>query len=148
MKPSVYSINDLEGIIRKNKRDVQQILSEMNGENSLPSACADADRLVYETRTTRDISYAGTMVLAKQKGITVEVVLVKKMSARFVSLAKARNPKTKITQFGAASYPITIRFTDEVIRHIVERLAFRNAIKKTIPLTEVLTFIYKLTNCH
>ena len=140
MKPSVYSIHDLPGIIQKNKRDVRQILSEMNGENSFP--------LVYETPTTRDISYAGTMVLAKQKGITVEVVLVKKMSARFVSLAKATNPKTKITQFGAASYPITIRFTDEVIRHIVERLAFRNAIKKTIPLPEVLAFIYKRTNCH
>ena len=140
MKPSVYSKNDLDGIIRKNKLDVLQILAEMNGEGSLP--------LTYETPRTCDISYAGTMVLAKQKGITVEVVLVKKMSARFVSLAKATNPKTKITQFGAASYPITIRFTDEVIRHIVERLAFRNAIKKTIPLPEVLAFIYKLTNCH
>ena len=36
MKPSVYSINDLDGIIRKNKLDVLQILAEMNGEGSLP----------------------------------------------------------------------------------------------------------------
>ena len=140
MKPSVYSKNDLDGIIRKNKLDVLQILAEMNGEGSLP--------LTYETPRTCDISYAGTMVLAKQKGITVEVVVVKKMSARFVSLAKARNPKTKITQFGAASYPITMQFTDEVIKSIVSKLALRNAIKKIIPLSEMLTFIYKLPNCH
>lgn len=135
MKPSVYSQNDLEGIIRKNKFDVLQILKEMNGEDSL--------ELVYETKKTCDISYAGTMVLAKQKGIKAEGVFLGKTSARIVSLAKAQNPKTKITQFGAASYPITMRFSDNVIRHIVERLALRNAIKKVTPLPEVLAFVYK-----
>jgi hypothetical protein len=135
MKPSVYSLNDFEGIVRKNKFDVKQILSEIMGENSLP--------LVYETKNTCDISYAGMMLLAKQKGIWVKVVLVDKRSERFVSLAKAMNPKTKVTQFGAASYPITVRFSDEVIRHIVGRLALRNAIEKVIPRQEVLAFIYK-----
>jgi hypothetical protein len=53
------------------------------------------------------------------------------------------NPKTKVTQFGAASYPITVRFSDEVIRHIVGRLALRNAIEKVIPRQEILAFIYK-----
>jgi hypothetical protein len=121
-KPSVYSLKDLAGIIRKNQFDIQQILTELNGDNSLP--------LVYETQNTCDLSYAGMMLLAKQKGIKVKVVLVLKRSERFVSLAKAQNPITKVTQFGAASYPITVRFSDEVIRHIVGRLALRNAIEK------------------
>ena len=86
MKPSVYSINDLAGITRKNKRDVLQIVKEMNGSNSLP--------LVYETEKTLDISYAGTMLLAKQKGIAVERFLVQKASDRFVSITKATNPST------------------------------------------------------
>ena len=134
MKPSVYSIHDLEGIIQKNKRDVQQIVSEMNGEDSLP--------LVYKTPTTCDISYRGTMFLAKQKGIAVEGFLVQRASDRVVSLAKATNPITKITQFGASSYPITMRFSDEAILHIVEKLAMRNAILKVIPLPQVLAFVY------
>jgi hypothetical protein len=132
-KPSVYSLKDLAGIIRKNQFDVLQILSEMNGDNSLP--------LVYETKKTRDLSYAGTMLLAQQKGIKAEVFKVSKASARFVSVARAQNPITKVTQFGAASYPITIRFSDEVIRHIVGRLALRNAIEKVLPRQEVLAFI-------
>jgi len=135
MKPSLYSLKDFDGILRKNKLDVLQILSEMNGEANLP--------LVYESKKTCDLSYAGTVVLAKQKGIKTEVVLVKKTSARFVSLVKAWNPKTKIMQFGAASYPITLRFSDGVIRHIVGRLALRNAIEKVLPRQEVLAFIYK-----
>ena len=134
-KPSVYSLKDLVGIIRKNKFDVVQILSEMNGDDSLP--------LVYETEKTCDLSYAGIMLLAKQKGIKVKVVLVDKRSERFVSLAKATNPRTKVTQFGAASYPITVRFSDEVIRHIVGRLALRNAIEKVMVRQEVLAFIYQ-----
>ena len=147
MKPSVYSQNDLEGIIRKNKFDVWQILKEMNGEDSPNSRDCFANLpLVYETKKTCDISYAGTIVLAKQKGITTEVVLVQKTSARFISLAKAHNPKTKITQFGAASYPITVLFSDDVIEYIVERLALRNAIKKVIPLPEALAFVS--ANCH
>ena len=80
-KPSVYSLKDLEGIVRKNKFDVKQIFSEMNGENSLP--------LVYETKKTCDLSYAGTLFLAKRKGIKAEVVLVQKASARVVSIARA-----------------------------------------------------------
>ena len=135
MKPSVYSLKDLAGIIRKNKFDVVQILTELNGDDSLP--------LVYETDKTLDISYAGMMLLAKQKGIKVKVVLVSKRSERFVSLAKATNPRTKVTQFGAASYPITMRFSDEVIKHIVGRLALRNAIEKVLPRQEVLVFSYK-----
>jgi hypothetical protein len=134
-KPSVYSLKDLAGIIRKNKFDVLQILTELNGEDSLP--------LVYETKKTCDLSYAGTLLLAQQKGIKAEVFKVSKASARFVSVARAQNPITKVTQFGAASYPITIRFSDEVIRHIVGRLALRNAIEKVIPRQEVLAFIYK-----
>ena len=153
MKPSVYSLNDVAGIIRKNKFDVVQILTELKmpivtgglapqittarslpyGDDSLP--------LVYETRKTLDISYAGMMLLAKQKGIKVKVVLVSKRSERFVSLAKATNPRTKVTQFGAASYPITIRFSDEMIEHIVGRLALRNAIEKVLLRQEVLAFI-------
>jgi len=132
-KPSVYSLKDFKGIVRKNKLDVLQILRKLNGDDSLP--------LVYETDKTLDISYAGMMLLAKQKVIKVKVVLVSKRSERFVSLAKATNPRTKITQFGAASYPITIRFSDEVIKHIVGRLALRNAIKKVVPHQEVLAFI-------
>ena len=135
MKPSVYSLKDFEGIVRKNKFDVLQILRRMNGDDSLP--------LVYETPQTVDISYAGMMLLAKQKGIKVKVVLVSKRSERFVSLAKATNPRTKVTQFGAASYPITMRFSDEVIEHIVGRLAVRNAIEKVLPRQEVLVFSYK-----
>ena len=137
MKPSVYS-SSLErsersaGIIRKNKRDVQQILKEMNSSNSL----------VYETEKTLDISYAGTMFLAKQKGIAVERFFLQKASDRVVSIAKATNPSTKITQFGASSYPITMRFSDEVISHIVEKLAMRNAVLKVVPLPEVLAFVY------
>ena len=84
MKPSVYSINDLWGIIQKNKRDVRQIL---NGSNSL----------VYETEKTLDISYAGTMLLAKQKGIAVERFFLQKASDKVVGIAKATNPSTKIT---------------------------------------------------
>ena len=129
MKPSVYSSNDLAGIIQKNKRDVQQIL---NGSNSL----------VYETEKTLDISYAGTMFLTKQKGIAVESVFVQKASDRVVGIAKATNPITKITQFGASSYPITMRFSDEVIRVIVEKLAMRNAVLKVVPLPQVLAFVY------
>jgi hypothetical protein len=136
MKPSVYSLKDFEGIVRKNKLDVLQILRQLNGEDSLP--------LVYETKKTLDISYAGMMLLAKQKGIKVKVVLVDKRSERFVSLAKAENPRTKVTQFGAASYPITVRFSDEVIKHIVGRLATRNAIEKVLPRQEVLAFIYQV----
>jgi hypothetical protein len=149
-KPSVYSIHDSALILQKNKKDVQQILSFMEGNNSLP--------LVYETKKTLDLSYAGTMVMAKQKEIKAEVALVQKTSTRFVSLAKAHNPKTKITQFGAASYPITIRFSDLMIKHIVGRLAIRNAIEKVVPRPEVLSFIYaerarrpsptKATNFH
>ncbi len=135
MKPSVYSLKDFEGIVKKNKLDVLQILRKLNGDNSLP--------LVYETKNTCDLSYAGMMLLAKQKGIKVKVVLVSKSSERFVSLAKAWNPKTKIMQFGAASYPITMRFSDEMIEHIVGRLALRNAIEKVIPRQEVLAFIYQ-----
>ena len=135
-KPSVYSLKDLAGIIRKNQFDVLQILTELNGDNSLP--------LVYETKKTCDLSYAGTLFLAKRKGITAEVVLVQKASARVVSVARAQNPTTQITQFGAASYPITLRFSDEVIRHIVGRLALRNAIEKVLPHQEVLAFIYKV----
>jgi hypothetical protein len=161
LKPSVYSLNDFKGIIRKNKLDIKQILAEINnplipfiplpkgkatkcqgrwvvkrdGDDSLP--------LVYETKKTCDLSYAGTLFLAKQKDITAEVYVVSKMSARFVSVAKATNPTTKITQFGAASYPITLRFSDEVIRHIVGRLALRNAIEKVIPRQEALVFIYQ-----
>ena len=133
MKPSVYSLKDFDGILRKNKLDVLQILSELNGDDSLP--------LVYETKNTCDISYAGMMLLAKQKCIKVKVVLVSKRSERFVSLAKATNPRSKVTQFGAASYPITMRFSDEVIRHIVGKLALRNAIEKVLPRQEVLVFI-------
>jgi hypothetical protein len=107
----------------------------MKGEDSLP--------LVYETKKTCDLSYAGTLFIAKQKGIKAEVVLVQKASARFVSVARAQNPTTKITQFGAASYPITMRFSDEVIRHIVGRLALRNAIEKVLPRQEALAFMYK-----
>jgi len=135
MKPSVYSLKDFDGILRKNKFDVLQILRQLNGGDSLP--------LVYETKKTLDISYAGMMLLAKQKGIKAEVYLVSKTSARFVSLAKARNPTTKVTQFGAASYPITVQFEDSVIRHIVGRLAARNAIEKVIPHHEVLAFVYQ-----
>ena len=133
MKPSVYSLKDFEGIVRKNKLDVKQILKELNGESELP--------LLYETQKTCDLSYVGTVVLAKQKGIKAEVYLVQKTSERFVSVAKATNPRTKVTQFGAASYPITMRFSDEVIRHIVGRLALRNAIEKVLPRQEVLVFI-------
>ena len=140
MKPSVYSIHDEILILRKNKQDVLQILSLMNGRNSLA--------LVYETEKTIDISYAGTIFLAKQKDIKTEVLKVEKTSARFVSLAKAHNPKTKITQVGAASYPITIHFSDSVISHIVGRLAIRNAIEKVVSRPEVLAFIYKATNFH
>jgi hypothetical protein len=135
-KPSVYSLKELAGIIRKNKFDVLQILTELNGENSLP--------LVYETKKTCDLSYAGTLFIAKQKGIKAEVMLVQKASARFVSVARAQNPTTQITQFGAASYPITMRFSDEVIKHIVGRLAVRNAIEKVLPRQEVLAFIYQV----
>jgi hypothetical protein len=165
LKPSVYSLNDFDGIVRKNKLDVLQILQELqmpivtgglapakankvlaprmittarslpHGDDSLP--------LVYETETTCDLSYAGMMRLAKQKGIKVKVILVSKRSERFVSLAQAWNPKTKIMQFGAASYPITMRFSDEVIQHIVGRLALRNAIEKVPPRQEALLFIYK-----
>ena len=134
-KPSVYSLKDFDGILRKNKLDVLQILRQLNGEDSLP--------LVYETKKTCDLSYAGTLLIAKQKGIKAEVMLVQKASARFVSVARAQNPKTQITQFGAASYPITIRFEDSVIKHIVGRLAVRNAIEKVLPRQEVLAFIYK-----
>ena len=134
MKPSVYSINDLEGILRKNKFDVKQILKEMNGENSL--------ELVYETPTTIDISYAGAMRLAGEKGIKVEVIRVQKMSDRVAGIARARNPKTKIAQVGAASYPITMKYSDEVIEFIVEQLAKRNALSKVIPLPEVLAFVH------
>ena len=134
-KPSVYSLKDLAGIIRKNQFDVLQILTELNGDNSLP--------LVYETKKTCDLSYAGTLLIAKQEGIKAEVVLVQKASARFVSVARAQNPITKVTQFGAASYPITVRFSDEVIRHIVGRLAVRNAIEKVMVRNEVLAFIYQ-----
>ena len=148
-KPSVYSLKDLAGIIRKNKLDVLQILtwftsvnpsSELNGEDSLP--------LVYETKKTCDLSYAGTLFIAKQKGIKAEVVLVQKASARVVSVARAQNPTTKVTQFGAASYPITVRFSDEVIRHIVGRLALRNAIEKVLPRQEVLAFIMFVRCAH
>jgi hypothetical protein len=135
LKPSVYSLNDFDGIVRKNKLDVLQILRQMKGENSLP--------LVYETKKTCDLSYAGTLFIAKQKGIKAEVVLVQKASARVVSVARAQNPITKVTQFGAASYPITIRFEDSVIKHIVGRLAVRNAIEKVLPRLEVLAFIYQ-----
>ena len=138
MKPSVYSLKDLAGIIRKNKFDVLQILTELNGEDSLP--------LVYETKKTCDLSYAGTIFFAKQKGIKAEVMLVQKASARFVSVARAQNPITNVTQFGAASYPITVRFEDSVIRHIVGRLAARNAIEKVLPHQEVLAFIYRAMN--
>ena len=138
IKPSVYSLKDVEGILRKNKLDVLQILRQLNGDDSLP--------LVYETKKTCDLSYAGIMLLAKQKGIKVKVVVVDKRSERFVSLAKARNPITKVTQFGAASYPITVRFSDEVIRQIVGRLAVRNAIEKVLPRQETLAFIYR-TRC-
>jgi len=133
LKPSVYSLKDFEGIVRKNKLDVLQILRRMNGDDSLP--------LVYETDKTLDISYSGMICLAKQKGIKAEVYLVSKRSERFVSLAKATNPRSQVTQFGAASYPITLRFSDEVIRHIVGRLALRNAIEKVLPRQEVLVFI-------
>jgi hypothetical protein len=135
LKPSVYSLKDLAGIIRKNKFDVLQILTELNGEDSLP--------LVYETKKTCDLSYAGTLFIAKQKGIKAEVVLVQKTSARFVPVARAQNPITKVTQFGAASYPITVRFEDSVIRYIVGRLATRNAIEKVLPRQEVLVFMYQ-----
>jgi hypothetical protein len=135
VKPSVYSLKDIAGIIRKNQFDVQQILTELNGEDSLP--------LVYETQKTCDLSYAGTLLIAKQKGIKAEVIKVSKASARFVSVARAQNPTTQITQFGAASYPITLRFSDGVIRHIVGRLALRNAIEKVLPRLEVLAFIYQ-----
>jgi hypothetical protein len=135
-KPSVYSLKELAGILRKNKFDVLQILTELNGENSLP--------LVYETKKTCDLSYAGTLFIAKQKGIKAEVMLVQKASAKFVSVARAQNPTTQITQFGAASYPITMRFSDEVIKHIVGRLAVRNAIEKVLPRQEVLAFIYQV----
>lgn len=136
-KPSVYSLKDLAGIIRKNKFDVLQILTELNGEDSLP--------LVYETKKTCDLSYAGTLFIAKRKGIKAEVVLVQKASARVVSVARAQNPITKVTQLGAASYPITVRFSDEVIRHIVGRLALRNAVEKVIPHHEVLAFVYQVS---
>jgi len=139
-KPSVYSLKEFEGIVRKNKLDVLQILRQMKGEDSLP--------LVYETKKTLDISYAGMMLLAKQKGIKAEVVLVSKASARFVSVARAQNPRTKVMLFGAASYPITIRFSDEVIRHIVGRLAMRNAIEKVLPHKEVLAFIMFVRCAH
>jgi len=139
-KPSVYSLKEFEGIVRKNKLDVLQILRQMKGEDSLP--------LVYETKKTLDISYAGMMLLAKQKGIKAEVVLVSKASARFVSVARAQNPITQITQFGAASYPITVRFSDEVIRHIVGRLAMRNAIEKVLPRQEILAFIMFVRCAH
>jgi len=135
VKPSVYSLKDFKGIVRKNKLDVLQILSAMKGEVNLP--------LVYETKKTCDLSYAGTLLLAQQKGIKAEVFKVSKASQRVVSVARAQNPITKVTQFGAASYPITIRFEDSVIRHIVGRLALRNAIEKVIPHQEVLAFIYQ-----
>ena len=139
-KPSVYSLKDFDGILRKNKLDVLQILRQLKGDDSLP--------LVYETKNTCDLSYAGTLFIAKRKGIKAEVVLGKKASARVVSVARAHNPKTKITQVGAASYPITIHFGDSVISHIVGRLAIRNAIEKVVPRPEVLAFIYKATNFH
>jgi hypothetical protein len=50
-KPSVYSLKDLAGIIRKSKLDVLQILKELNGDNSLP--------LVYDTKKACDLSYEG-----------------------------------------------------------------------------------------
>ena len=140
VKPSVYSLKDFKGIVRKNKLDVLQILRQLNGDNSLP--------LVYETKKTCDLSYAGTLFIAKQKGIKAEVVLVQKTSARFVSVARAQNPITQITQFGAASYPITVRFSDEVIRHIVGRLAMRNAIEKVLPRQEILAFIMFVRCAH
>ena len=34
VKPSVYFLKDLAGIIRKNKFDVLQILTELNGADS------------------------------------------------------------------------------------------------------------------
>lgn len=133
MKPSVYSTNDKKGILLKNKFDVKQILREISGEDSL--------ELVYETPTTCDISYAGTVLLAKQMNIATEVVQVKKMS-RFVGVARATNPITRIRQVGAASYPITIMYSDEVIKLIVERLAKRNACLKVIPETFVKAFVH------
>jgi hypothetical protein len=103
---------------------------------------------VYETKKTCDLSYAGTLFIAKQKGIKAEVMLVQKASARFVSVARAQNPTTQITQFGAASYPITIHISDSVISHIVGRLAIRNAIEKVVPRPFVLAFVYIASASH